>query len=88
LQTDARKLLRGRLLLDDVVSYGKTQGTMAFSAGCADDLESNIFWKAMGWICIAQRFGISHKNTWKQTSSRLINVYRYDPSDFLLELQA
>ena len=88
LQTDARKLLRGRLLLDEVVNYGKTQGTMAFSAGCADDLESNIFWKTMGWICIAQRFGISHKNTWKQTSKRLINVYRYDPSDFLLRLES
>jgi hypothetical protein len=59
---------------------------MAFSAGCADDLESNIFWKAMGWICIAQRMGISHKNTWKQTSKRVINVYRYDPSDFLILL--
>ena len=84
LQTDARKFLRGRLLLDFVVDYGKTQGTFAFSAGCADDLESNLFWKAMGWICIAQRFGISHKNTWKQTSKRIINVYRHDPNDFLL----
>jgi hypothetical protein len=84
LQTDARKLLRGRLLLDTVVEYGKTQGTMAFSAGCADDLESNLFWQHMGWVCIAKRNGISHKNTWKQTSKRLINIYRYDPNDFLL----
>jgi hypothetical protein len=84
LQTDARKFLRGRLLLDTVVDYGKTQGTFAVSAGCADDLESNLFWRAMGWICIGQRFGISHKNTWKQTSKRVINVYRYDPHDFLL----
>jgi lysozyme family protein len=84
LQSDARKFLRGRLLLDSVVDYGKTQGTFAFSAGCADDLESNLFWKAMGWVCIATRFGISHKNTWKQTSKRVINVYRYDPSDFLI----
>ena len=84
LQTDARKLLRGRKLLDEVVEYGKTQGTLAFSAGCANDLESNLFWQAMGWINIASRFGISHKNTWKQTSKRVINIYRYDPSDFLL----
>jgi len=86
LQTDARKLTRGMLLLDTVVEYGKTQGTFAFSAGCADDLESNLFWKSMGWICIAQRFGISHKNTWKQTSQRKINVYCYDPMDFLIKL--
>ena len=86
LQTDARKFLRGRKLLDAMVDYGKTQGTFAFSAGCANDLESNLFWKSMGWICIAQRLGISHKNTWKQTSKRVINIYRYDPSDFLLSL--
>ena len=84
LQTDARKLTRGMLLLDTVVEYGKTQGTFAFSAGCADDLESNLFWKSMGWVCIAQRQGISHKNTWKQTSKRVINIYRYDPSDFFV----
>jgi hypothetical protein len=88
LQTDARKFLRGRKLLDTVVEYGRTQGTMAFSAGCADDLESNLFWQAMGWFKIASRFGISHKNTWKQTSKRVINVYRYDPSDFLLRLDS
>ncbi len=86
LQTDARKFLRGRLLLDYVVEYGATQGTYAFSAGCADDLESNLFWQSMGWINIAKRLGISHKNTWKQTSNRLINIYRFDPNDFLLRL--
>lgn len=87
LQSDARKIMRGRKLLDTVVEYGASIGTMAFSAGCADDLESNIFWKCMGWICIAQRFGISHKNTWKQTSKRVINIYRFDKSDMLLKLQ-
>lgn len=82
LQTDARKLLRGRLLLDAAVEYGATKhGTMAFSCGCADDLESNIFWNAMGWINIGERFGKSHKNTWKETSKRKINIYRFDPTD-------
>jgi len=86
LQTDARKLLRGRKLLDSIIDYGASIGTLAFSAGCANDLESNIFWKAMGWICIAQRKGISHTNTWKQTSKRIINIYRFDKSDMLLKL--
>ena len=84
LQTDARKMLRGRVLLDRVIEYGSSIGTMAFSAGCADDLESNLFWRCMGWSCIAQRFGISHNNTWKQTSKRKVNIYRFDKSDFLL----
>ena len=84
IQTDARKLLRGKLLLDYVITYGETKFTFRWQCGCADDLESNVFWKAMGWVHIADRQGISHKNTWKQTSKRKVNVYRFDKMDFLL----
>lgn len=84
LQTDARKLLRGRMLLQAVIDHGTVNYTIGFSCGCADDLESNIFWQAMGWVKSGDRYGISHKNTWKQTSKRLINIYKYDPTDFLL----
>ena len=84
LQLDARKLLRGRLLLDAVIEYGKSVYTLGFSCGCADDLESNIFWRAMGWVKVSSRMGISHKNTWKQTSKRKINIYKYDPIDMFL----
>ena len=87
LQSDARKMLRGKRLLDEVINYGASIGTMAFSAGCADDLESNLFWQCMGWELIAQRKGISHQNTWKQTSDRTVNIYRYDPSDMLLSVR-
>lgn len=85
LQTDARKMLRGKKLLDAVIEYGVSQGTLAFSAGCADDLESNFFWRCMGWKKISQRMGISHANTWKQISKRVVNIYRYDPSDMFLK---
>lgn len=84
LQTDARLMQRGRLLLDSVIEYGKTKGTFRWSCGCADDLPSNIFWQTMGWIKIAERQGISYKNTWKQTSKRKINVYRFDPFDLFI----
>lgn len=84
LQTDARMLQRGRLLLDSVIDYGKTIGTLSFNCGCADDLQSNFFWKAMGWVKLSERKGISYKNTWKQTSKRKINLYRYDPYDIFL----
>jgi GNAT superfamily N-acetyltransferase len=86
LQTDARLLQRGRLLLDRVVEYGKTVGTFRWSCGCADDLPSNIFWQNMGWIKLTERNGISHKNTWKQTSKRKVNIYRLDPFDIFLNL--
>ena len=81
---DARLIQRGRLLLDTVIEYGKTVGTFRWSCGCADDLPSNLFWQSMGWIKLTERFGISHKNTWKQTSKRKINIYRLDPFDIFL----
>tara|TARA_R100000664_G_scaffold13743_1_gene21843 strand:+ start:3495 stop:4058 length:564 start_codon:yes stop_codon:yes gene_type:complete len=85
LQTDARMMKRGQLLLDTVIDYGSKKGTLSFSCGCADDLPSNIFWQTMGWHKIGQRYGISHKNTWKQTSKRKVNIYRYDPYDLFLQ---
>ena len=84
LQTDARMMQRGRLLLDDVLVYGNKIGTLSFSCGCANDLPRNIFWETMGWIKIGDRYGISYRNTWKQTSKRKINIYRYDPYDMFL----
>jgi len=87
LQVDARLMQRGRLLLDHVIEYGKNVGTIRWSCGCANDLASNLFWQTMGWVKISERFGISHKNTWKQTSKRLINVYRYDPFDMFIQLE-
>jgi hypothetical protein len=84
LQVDARMMQRGRLLLDSVIDYGKNVGTLSFSCGCADDLPSNLFWQTMGWTKISERMGISHKNTWKQTSKRKVNIYRYDPYDMFL----
>ena len=85
LQTDARMMQRGKFLLDSVINYGKTINTLSFNCGCADDLPSNLFWQTMGWIKINQRNGISHKNTWKQTSKRKVNLYRYDPFDIFIQ---
>jgi len=86
LQVDARMMMRGKLLLNNVIEYGSKRGTLSFSCGCADDLPSNLFWKTMGWAQISERMGISHKNTWKQTSKRKVNIYRYDPYDMFLSI--
>ena len=56
------------------------RGIEDFACGCADDLASNFFWARMGWEKAGERFGISYKNTWKQTSKRIINLYRYQTS--------
>ena len=84
LQEDARLLQRGRLLLDTVIDYGYSVFTCGWSCGCADDLPSNIFWQSMGWSKVGERRGISHKNTWKQTSQRQVNIYKFDPSDMFI----
>jgi len=81
LQNDARKLTRGKLLLCEVVGYAAGIGCHNMGCGCADDLESNIFWKAMDWGKVGQRKGISHTNTWRQTSDRIVNIYHYNNPD-------
>ena len=77
IQEDARLIERGQALLSAAISHGNLRGIEDFACGCADDLPSNIFWKRMGWEKSGERFGISHKNTWKQTRKRIINLYRY-----------
>lgn len=78
IQEDARKISRGRLLLTYVILYGRARGCCNYGCGCADDLESNFFWKCMGWRLVATRKGICHSNTWVESSSRLVNIYYLD----------
>ncbi len=77
IQSDARLIERGRALLSEALAHGESRGIIDFGCGCADDLESNRFWQAMGWNKIGTRKGISHKNTWKESSKRLVNIYRF-----------
>ena len=77
IQEDARKLERGRLLLDALEGHATQLGRYKYGCGCADDLESNFFWKAMGWEFVKQRRGIHFSNTWKQSSDRIVNIYRF-----------
>ncbi len=77
IQADARLIERGKALLSAAISHGNLVGRQDFACGCADDLPSNLFWRQMGWVKVGERGGISHKNTWLETSKRKINVYRY-----------
>jgi N-acetylglutamate synthase-like GNAT family acetyltransferase len=84
IQSDARKITRGKMLLCEVIAYAASKGCHDFGCGCAEDLESNLFWQAMNWEKIGERRGISHRNTWKQTSDRIVNLYYYNNPDQLL----
>jgi hypothetical protein len=77
IQQDARLFERGKKLLRTAIEHGLKNGIYDFGCGCADDLESNVFWSIMGWSKVSERKGISYHNTWKQTSNRKINIYRY-----------
>jgi hypothetical protein len=84
IQADARLITRGKALLSAGITHGNLIGIEDFACGCADDLPSNFFWSQMGWIKVGDRKGISHKNTWKQTSKRKINIYRYQTNSLFM----
>jgi hypothetical protein len=84
IQHDARLFERGKALLSSAITHGNLVGIEDFACGCADDLPSNIFWKTMGWIKVGQRKGISHKNTWKESSKRSVNIYRYQTNSLFV----
>jgi hypothetical protein len=77
IQEDARLIERGQALLSAAIAHGNLRGIEDFACGCADDLPSNFFWSRMGWVKVGERKGISHKNTWKESSKRIVNIYRY-----------
>jgi len=85
IQEDARLIERGKALLSSVIQEGEKRGKQDFGCGCADDLESNIFWRAMGWNKTGQRRGIHFSNTYKQVSDRLVNIYRFQLNSLGLE---
>lgn len=84
IQEDARKIERGRALLTEAIKHGNLRGIHDFGCGCANDLESNLFWTAMRWEKVNQRKGIHFTNTWKESSNRIINIYRFQ-TDSLFE---
>ena len=84
IQQDARLISRGQALLSSAISHGNLVGREDFACGCADDLASNFFWQQMGWVRVGERKGISHKNTWKESSKRKINIYRYQTSSLFM----
>ena len=75
IQEDARLIERGKALLNAGIQHGMDIGRTDFVCGCADDLPSNMFWQSMGWKHLGKRKGISHKNTWVESSKRTVNVY-------------
>ena len=49
IQEDARRIERGKALIDAGMKHGQSRGIQHFACGCADDLASSQFWKGVGW---------------------------------------
>lgn len=83
IQEDARLLERGKGLLNAFTWDCENRGIFDFQCACADDLDSNLFWKAMGWELIGQRKGRHYSNTWKDSSGRIVNLYMFRKNNLI-----
>ena len=81
-QEDARRLDRGLGLLDAAHAEGQARGIDGIRAGCADDLDSNAFWEAMGFTHYGTRLGVHYES--KRESTRHVNVWRKNASQLWL----
>jgi ribosomal protein S18 acetylase RimI-like enzyme len=57
IQVDARRAAQATALVDKLISIARERNCIAISLWCADDLESNGFWQAMGFHFGGQREG-------------------------------
>jgi hypothetical protein len=85
IQEDARLLERGHALLQSGINHATSRGIHDFGCGCADDLESNYFWNAMGWQKVGTRKGIHFSNTYKESSDRLVNLYTFQTNSLFFD---
>jgi hypothetical protein len=72
-------LVTSRRLDDETgtgIDYGfKCFGQTSFRCGCAEDLESNQFWRVVGFEQIGKRNGVIPFT--RKPSKRIINLYRF-----------
>lgn len=57
IRDDARLILHGRALIDDISARSWPQGIRTLRLWCATDLAANLFWKALGFRYRGWRFG-------------------------------
>ena len=55
IQTDARRAEHAATLIRALIQVGQDRGCLSISLWCAEDLESNLFWRAMGFRQVATR---------------------------------
>lgn len=49
IQTDARRHEHAATLIQALIQVGRDRGCLSVALWCAEDLEANMFWKAMGF---------------------------------------
>lgn len=85
IRNDARRLYYGKALIDVCRDFCITFGRLGFTLRCRVDLDSNKFWKSLGFI---------HYETWEKgkinhvgfKASNDINLWKIDLNPYLLSL--
>lgn len=55
IQTDARRAEHASALVRALVALAEDRGCLAVALWCAEDLEANVFWRAMGFVAEGTR---------------------------------
>lgn len=79
IQEDARRMERATALIDEVSTRAKRRGCAEIGCRCAEDLEANNFWLALGFEQVSTGRGKSVYSKGKAKigkRNRLINIYR------------
>ena len=85
IRNDARRLYYGKALIDVCRDFCITFGRLGFTLRCRIDLDSNKFWKSLGFI---------HYETWEKgkinhvgfKASNDINLWKIDLNPYLITL--
>jgi hypothetical protein len=76
IQTDARRLAHATTLVDRLIELGQSHSMRSIDLRCADDLEANIVWKAMGFRLVsrlpANNRRKRHINAWSRPIADLL----------------
>lgn len=89
IQEDARRMIRATALVDEIATRARMRGCAEVGCRCAEDLESNEFWKALGFEQVSEGRGKSVYSRGKAKigkRNRLINIYRRPSGLYLARL--
>lgn len=84
-RNDARRLYYGKALLDVCTQFCEMFGRIGFTLRCRTDLDSNLFWKSLGF----ENYAVWEKGKFNHVgfkASQDINLWKIDLNKNILKL--